>query len=41
MKIGLPRGTDGELARATVKRESLNEEGESLGKSNNNPVLDS
>ena len=40
MEIGLPRGTDGELQFATVKREVLDTEGRSLGKSNNNPILD-
>ena len=40
MEIGLPRGPDGELQFARVKRQVLDDEGNPLGTSNNNPLLD-
>ena len=41
MTMGLPRGDDGELHRAKVKRRKLDDEGKPTGKANNNPLLDS
>jgi len=41
MEMGLPRGEDGELHRARVKRRRLDDEGQPLGHANNNPLLDS
>ena len=41
MQIGLPRGADDELIKATVKRRKTDTEGESIGKRHNNPLLDS
>ena len=40
MEIGLPRGNDNELMHATVKRRKLNQEGQTTGQSNKNPILD-
>ena len=41
MEIGLPRGDDGELHHAIVKRRKLDADGNSIGKSHTNPLLDS
>ncbi|MEM7375799.1 MAG: hypothetical protein AAF587_44825, partial [Bacteroidota bacterium] len=41
MIIGLPRGEDNELHRATVKRRATDDEGKPLGLANSNPLLDS
>ena len=41
MEIGLPRGEDGALEHATVKRRQLDDEGNPIGKSNANITLDS
>ena len=41
MEIGLPRGEDGALEHATVKRRKLDDEGNPIGKSNANIILDS
>ena len=41
MEIGLPRGSDGALEQATIKKRSLDSEGESIGKPNKYKILDS
>ena len=41
IEIGLPRGDDGTLHHATVKRRKVDDEGEPLGTPHNNPILDS
>ena len=41
MQIGLPRGKDDELIRATVKKRAVDVEGRPIGKPNDNPLLDS
>ena len=41
MELGLPRGPDGELQHAVVKRRRLGENGNPIGIANNNPLLDS
>ena len=40
MEIGIPRGPDGELENATVKKRALDVDGIPIGKANKNPVLD-
>jgi hypothetical protein len=40
MELGLPRGDDGALQHATVKRRKLNKDGERIGTQNSNPLLD-
>ena len=41
MVLGLPRGKDGELSHATVKRSICDEEGRRVGRAHANPMLDS
>ena len=41
MEVGLPRGPDGSLIRAKVKKHALDEAGNPIGKYHNNPLLDS
>ena len=41
MEVGLPRGMDGELQHATVKRRALDVDGKPYGTAHNNPLLDS
>ena len=41
MELGLPRGTDGELHHATVKRRRVDDDGNPIGSSHKNPILDS
>jgi hypothetical protein len=41
VEIGLPRGADGELIHAKVKRRAVDVNGDPVGVSNNNPLLDS
>ena len=40
MEVGIPRGPDGELENAMVKRRALDIDGTPIGKSSNNPILD-
>ena len=40
MEVGLPRGDDDQLIAAKVKGRALDEDGEMIGQSNNNPLLD-
>lgn len=40
MQIGLPRGQDDELHYAKVKRRAVDEDGNPVGKSSNNPLTD-
>jgi hypothetical protein len=37
----MPRGPDGEIEHAVVKRRRLDDNGNPMGQSNNNPILDS
>ena len=41
MEIGLPRCSDGALEHATIKKRSLDSEGEPIGKPNKYKILDS
>jgi len=41
MELGLPRGDDGELVHAIVKRRKLDDNGNLIGIANNNPLMDS
>ena len=41
MEIGLPRGEDGELEHAIVKKRAVDIEGRPIGVPNKNPILDS
>ena len=41
MEVGLPRGEDGEIERATVKKRVVDVEGKPVGKPHSNPLLDS
>ena len=41
IEIGLPRGDDGALHHATVKRRKLDDKGAPVGNKHNNPILDS
>ena len=41
MEVGLPRGPDGSLIRAKVKKCALDETGNPIGKYHDNPLLDS
>lgn len=40
MEIGMPRGEDGEIEHAVVKRRAYDKDGEPIGIANNNPLLD-
>jgi hypothetical protein len=40
MEIGLPRGEDGALQHARVKRRALDDDGKPIGTPSNNPLLD-
>ena len=40
MEVGIPRGPDGELENAKVKRRALDVDGMPIGRESNNPVLD-
>ena len=40
MEVGLPRGNDGELYHATVKRNAINDDGKTLGVETSNPSTD-
>lgn len=40
MEIGLPRGPDGELQHAVVKRRAVDDHGVPIGNANTNPLLD-
>jgi len=41
MEIGLPRGPDGELQHATVRRRLTTDEGVPIGRAHSNPLMDS
>ena len=41
MEVGLPRGSDGSLQRAHVKRRCTDDDGKPIGVPNSNPLLDS
>ena len=41
MELGLPRGEDGELVHAIVKRRKIDDDGNPIGIANNNPLMDS
>ena len=41
MEVGLPRGEDGELERATVKKRVVDVEAKPVGKPHSNPLIDS
>ena len=41
MEIGLPRGEDGQLERAVVKKRVIDVDGKPFGKSHSNPLVDS
>ena len=40
MEIGLPRGQDGEIERAKVKKRAIDVDGKPVGVANNNPLMD-
>ena len=40
MEIGLPRGADGEIMRATVKRRAVDADGRPIGVASSNPMTD-
>ena len=40
MELGMPRGEDGEIEHAVVKRRAVDHLGEPIGIANNNPLLD-
>ena len=40
MEVGIPRGPDGELENTKVKRRALDVDGMPIGRTSNNPVLD-
>ena len=41
MEIGLPRGEDGNVLHATVKRRAVDVDGRPIGRPSNNPITDS
>ena len=41
MEVDMPRGSDGELQHAKVKRRAVDDEGRPIGVAHNNPLLDS
>ena len=41
MEVGLPRGSDGSLKQAHVKRQCTDDDGKPIGVPNSNPLLDS
>lgn len=41
MQVGLKRGTDGEIIRASVKRQAVDDDGRVIGVPSSNPLLDS
>jgi hypothetical protein len=40
MEVGLPRGTDGQLQKAVVKKQIVDKDGRPVGIANNNQLLD-
>jgi hypothetical protein len=40
MELGLPRGNDGELYHAVVKKRAIDDNGKPIGKRDDNPILD-
>ena len=41
MEVGLPRGPDGELQHAIIKKRRIDNDGEDIGQANKNPLLGS